>query len=247
MLEKFVWVLLSWISLSELADKVFQRKGAWSIENPASSMLWLMPQVLLFIAQHPHVRSQLDMCQFGKESKKPTVFLASGAFLAQIVRQCSGETVDHVHVPLKGTVSINGKETFRTKLAQVYPHELCELYASRCESLFTAPVPAVLSPPTGLSVCSQDDPLGLLPCSENGSQFSGTFAMITPAYERKRVLGQPCRFREHGQAGSARNVLNADYQMRRGLVPPLFDKEMEPGHSVKAALISFILSPASSN
>ena len=102
----------------ELADLVFQHKGAWSIENPASSMLWLMPQVLLFIAQHPHVRNQLDMCQFGGDSKKPTVFLASGAFLAQISRQCPGETSDHVHVPLKGTVWIDGKEIFRTKLAQ---------------------------------------------------------------------------------------------------------------------------------
>lgn len=32
-----------------------------------------------------------------------------------------------------------------------------------------------------------------------------TFAMVTPSMERKRVLGVPCRFREHGlwQTGSA--------------------------------------------
>ena len=60
--------------------------------------------------------------------------------------------------------------------------------------------------------------------------------MITPANERKRVLGQLCRFREHRQAGSAQKALQAGYQMRRGLVPPLFEKETEPGQAVQAAL-----------
>ena len=190
----------------EPANRVFHCKGAWSIKNPASSMLWLLPQVLQFIAQHPHDRNQLDLCQFCGESKKPTVFLASGFFLAQIARQCSGETADHVHVPLKGTVRIDGQETFRAKLAQVCPHELCELYASGCDSLFTSFVQALSPPSPDQSMFSQDDPLGLQPGSGNGSQFRATFARITPANERKRVLGQPCRFQEHRQATKCAEV-----------------------------------------
>ena len=41
---------------------------------------------------------------------------------------------------------------------------------------------------------------------------------------------------EKVRLGSAKKALQAGYQMRRGLVPPLFSEELEPGHAVKQAL-----------
>ena len=63
-----------------------------------------------------------------------------------------------------------------------------------------------------------------------------TFSLVTPHAERKRPVGQPCRFRDHKQAASGKKAVHAGYQMRRGLVPPLFSHELEPGQAVKVAL-----------
>ena len=38
--------------------------GHWSIENPAGSMIWLMPQMLALLARVQAARYYLDMCAF---------------------------------------------------------------------------------------------------------------------------------------------------------------------------------------
>ena len=45
--------------------------GHWSIENPAGSMLWLMPQLLALFAKVQANRYYLDMCAFSAKHKKP--------------------------------------------------------------------------------------------------------------------------------------------------------------------------------
>ena len=106
---------------------------------------------------------------------------------------------------------------YRTKLAQVYPHELCDVLAGTVEVLKTQqhsiaalPVPMLVDPLPG----SLMDPVATAPCSPvlvgsagpvdplelgssdlDGQQFARTFAMKVPAAETKRPVGRPCRFR----------------------------------------------------
>ena len=217
--------------------------GHWSIENPSSSMLWIMPQTIQLIQDSKAFIFPLDMCAFGSEHRKPTTFACSHACLAGIVRCCPGISSTHVHVPLQGTVVINGVEVFRTKLAQVYPQELCQLFAQHAASLrfkgiaqhcdALVDVPAVSTP---LIKVTANDPLGLGFSDLDGAQFSLTFSMITPPNERKRQLGTPARFVPHRQAGSGSNAVRSGYQMKRGVVPPLFMTEVEPGEVARQAL-----------
>ena len=47
----------------------------WSIENPASSMLWIMPQVISFLSQWLGQMFILDLCAFGSKHKSYSVLL----------------------------------------------------------------------------------------------------------------------------------------------------------------------------
>ena len=92
-------------------------------------MLWIMPQTAQLLQSSKAHLFLLDMCAFGSEHMKSTTFACSHVCFSGMVRKCPGLTLDHVHVPFQGTVLINGREVFRTKLAQVYPDELCKLFA----------------------------------------------------------------------------------------------------------------------
>ena len=179
----------------------------WSVENPASSFIWVMPPIL-DLAQLPTVQKiTLDMCRFGSVHKKPTSIMAA-MDLHELARSCDMVARPHEHEPLVGMVAINGQKVFRTKLAQVYPAELCDAWA--------AVVAAVRS----------HDPL------------AATFEMVTPASGRKRPVGQPVPWKSHKQRASAEKATAAGYQLKRSALPPLLNVEMEPGQAVAAALFS---------
>ena len=216
-------------------------------------MLWLMPQVKEFSSRRAPSSYVLDMCAYSGVHKKPTLFLASSPFLNGFARLCPGVAPNHPHEPLKGTVFLNGQTIFRTKLAQVYSDELCEAYVQAAlaivETGFTSPlcsdVPqsdpllcaeAAQPLPEARPCASLQDPLALGTSNQGGLQFSSRFSLTVPPAERKRPVGQPCRFREHRQTGSARVAIGSGYQMRRGLVPPIFETELEPGQAVQHAL-----------
>ena len=55
--------------------------------------------------------------------------------MALLGKLCPGKSATHVHEALSGTVVVDGKEILRTKLSQVYPHQLCEAYASATTSV----------------------------------------------------------------------------------------------------------------
>ena len=79
--------------------------GHWSIENPAGSMIWLMPQMLALLAKVHSDRYYLDMCALSAKHKIPTVFVSSVALLADFVKVCPGCSTKHVHVTLRGESS----------------------------------------------------------------------------------------------------------------------------------------------
>ena len=191
-------------------------KVAWSIENPASSFIWVMPPILE-LAQEPQVQTiTLDMCRFGSPHKKPTSIMATFS-TEGLAKLCNLADDPHQHEPLVGTVVIHGKKVFRTKLAQVYPDKLCAEWSA---------LAAMVAP---------NDPL------------AATFALTTPASERKRPVGQPVPWKPHKQQITAEKATAAGYQLKRSALPPLLDVEMEPGRAVEVALglaHPFTLDPA---
>ena len=73
--------------------------------------------------------------------------------------------------------------------------------------------------------------------SLDDDRFSPTFALLTPADHRTRQVGAPCRWSSPARQGdTAARAVQAGYQMRRGLVRPLFQEEPEPGQAVRIAL-----------
>ena len=163
----------------------------WSIENPESSLLWLMPQVKAFCQRLSPLRIELHMCAYSSLHCKPTSFLTSARCLALIGKLCPGKSATHVHEALSGTVVVDGKQIYKTKLAQVYPHQLCEAYALAASSVLTTEFAAVEadelmpselaeSPLVQSQVCDvlqavSVDPFGLGSSDLDGSQFKDTF------------------------------------------------------------------------
>ena len=101
-------------------------------------MLWLMPQVKAFCQRLSPSRIELHMCAYSSPHRKPTSFLTSARCLALIGKLCPGKSATHVHEALSGTVVVDGKQIYKTKLAQVYPHQLCETYALAASFVFNA-------------------------------------------------------------------------------------------------------------
>ena len=73
----------------------------WSVENPASSFIWVMPPIL-DLAQLPNVQTiTLDMCRFASVHKKPTSIMAA-LDLHALARSCDMVARPHEHEPLVG-------------------------------------------------------------------------------------------------------------------------------------------------
>jgi len=200
-----------------------QHGAHWSIENPASSLLWKMPAMLNLKVKLDPTEVAFDQCQFGTLCKKPTVLWSSLACLVVLARACPGVSGSHHHVQLKGKVwsAKHNRMVWRTKLAQVYPEALCSEWA-------------------GLLACARysgEHRSSSLDLDFDIQQrWAKTFALVTPLADRKRPLGTPTRFVEHRQAVSGARAVGAGYQMKRAVVPPLFLTEMEPGQAVQHAL-----------
>eukprot|EP00435_Cladocopium_sp_Y103_P025489 s1800_g6.t1 len=116
----------------------------------------------------------------------------------------------HRHVKLKGKVwdPKTGKWVFRTKGAQVYPWILCATMAEAVAALY-------------------EDAL---------AHLAPSFALSTPAADRKRPLGSGKPWPGHRQEVSAAKAQWAGYQLKRGATKPLFEFEMEPGQAIEFAL-----------
>jgi len=160
----------------------------WSLENPAGSFLWSMPPIVE-IAQLSGVRRfELDMCRFGSEHKKPTAILSS-ADLGPVALCCDRDTRPHNHEPLTGMVEIQGAKVFRTKLAQVYPAALCELWADTIVAKSSDPLFATF----GWSQASGDRkrPVGqAVPWKAHKQQLTAQKA-VAAGYQLKRSAMPP--------------------------------------------------------
>ena len=141
---------------------------------------------------------------------KPTALV--GTFkLNALALKCDKDRRPHVHDPLIGTLNVGGIKKFKTRLAQVYPTQLCQLWAKEIAQQLQVKV-------------LHQDPLEL------------TFTMAIPSSERKRRLGQPVPWMVHRQFATGERAQAAGYQLKKGVTPPLIPVEMEPGEAVRYAL-----------
>ena len=189
----------------EACSAVFLQGGDFSIENPEFSLLWKTPPLQAFAKAHRAKLVDFDQCMFGAPSVKPTRLMVSHSALAVLQRRCQG---GHKHVRLTGKVwsDFFHAWVFRTKLAQVYPDDLCQQFA---EALRLVWAPQCL-------------------------QFMRSFALCSSS--RKRPIGQPLRWKEHRQALSALKAEASGYQLKRGARKPLLHTEAEPGVAIAWAL-----------
>ena len=110
----------------ELMEAVLQTGGDVSLENPADSIMWLVPPVMELMAKFALQFAYLDQCEFGANSKKPARFLISHAASGQGMRTCSRR---HQRKKLLGKTFWRGRWVCSTKAAQVYPQPLCRTLA----------------------------------------------------------------------------------------------------------------------
>lgn len=100
--------------------------GVFSLENPATSLIWLYKPVAR-LKSIPRVTLKIgDQCCYGCEYRKPTGWLTNAEHLDVLVKQCPGGSLHH-HPPLEGLVyDFHGERAWKTSLAAEYPQRLCE-------------------------------------------------------------------------------------------------------------------------
>ncbi len=133
----------------------------FSIENPKSSYLWHMPDVLALSGLAFKV--DFDQCEFGlslpgssgaSRIRKPTTVLTNLPELRVLARTCKK---DHDHVRCWGSARIGGTRVDLASWAGVYPKELCRVWAQAVAQRghllpSAAVVPEVLHAPSAKSV-----------------------------------------------------------------------------------------------
>ena len=173
--------------------------GDFSIENPLHSLLWMTPSVrsLVWCARAWIV--DFDQCAFGAPSKKPTRLVISDQRMQAPLQ----------HEILKGRVWSDQfqRVVYRTKLAQVYPWDLCANMADGIAAIWNQPFDH-LSPSFDLKSLDM----------------------------RKRAVGQAIPWKTHKQQRTAIAATAAGYQLKRGAMKPLIDIETDPGEAIRWAL-----------
>ena len=183
----------------------------FSIENPLGSLIWATPSFKSFMVATRAFSVDFDQCAFGAPSMKPTRVVGSHQSLtAALFRKCPGRSRSHRHVVLKGKVFSQqfGRVVYRTKLAQVYPHAMCEAMAGAVRQLLQDPLQHLVS----------------------------SFVLINPKGDRKRPLGTAVKWEVHRQRNTALAAVASGYQLKRGALKPLLDIECEPGEAVRWAM-----------
>ena len=109
------------------------------LENPATSRLWLVPQMQRLLDQ-PNVQlSVTDYCQDGMAWRKRTKVLSTHVDFRSVPRLCMGKhgfcsRTHHKHVQLSGTCG----KGFLTRVAQPYPRNFCRRVATCFEQAIYA-------------------------------------------------------------------------------------------------------------
>ena len=115
------------------------RKVPWSMENPRSSRLWILPPVLALERMKGVRVAVTDFCMWSGPYRKSTSFMYWKVDLSGIEQwRCLGAKrgvcarSGKAHVQLRGQNSEGG---FWTKINEPYPPALCRFMASRFDNV----------------------------------------------------------------------------------------------------------------
>ena len=73
---------------ARLADAQEKAGNYWMLEQPATSIMWLISRAATFVAT-------VDVCMFGAPWRKPTSLAASFSGILSLVRCCNGQHTHH--------------------------------------------------------------------------------------------------------------------------------------------------------
>ena len=109
----------------------------WTLENPARSLMFLMPSVCKLLQAKSTGSVLFDQCMYGlhdPESKllyqKRTRIIGNLPQLQLLCRDCSH---DHVHEQIVGQTHLHGKSIGRSVVAGAYPPLLCTALAKAAQ------------------------------------------------------------------------------------------------------------------
>jgi hypothetical protein len=198
----------------------------WSIENPWSSLMWGETGMIGLIKFTAAFWIYVDFCMYGSKYRKPTAILTTALCLDLLGRECDPQ-LKHKHLVLKGMIwcPVLNAQIFRTKLAQIYPPQFCSAFAVLIKPLLR--IQDIVA-----RVCS--DRRGVHPKAI--TQFAESFKIKTPSGERKRELGSPLPAPDHRQRETGALAIATGYQMKKGIVGPILEVEMEPGQAIYKCL-----------
>ena len=117
-----------------MIDAIEELGGFWTIENPASSYLWLEASVAALCKRPGTITVRFDQCAYGLQGidadgtfvKKPTQIIGNLELLENLERSCPK---NHVHTHCLGWRTIKGKRVSRAAEAGRYPNPLCRRWA----------------------------------------------------------------------------------------------------------------------
>ena len=111
--------------ICRVIDACNESGTAWSMEQPQTSLMWLMPGVASRIS-HGFL-AHFCMCMYGMLYKKPTTFAGSGEWVRELARKC----IHKRHEVVLSGGGPGGKHM--TQLAALYPEPLGKAYAAAAD------------------------------------------------------------------------------------------------------------------
>ena len=90
-------------ALAEIAARLAEAQekagNLWTLEQPATSLMWLWGPIAELIAKASTYLATIDVCMYGAPWRKPTTLAANFAQILRLVRKCDGS---HSHLCLQG-------------------------------------------------------------------------------------------------------------------------------------------------
>ena len=105
---------------------------SWSLENPATSMLWELWPIKQLMMRDDVFVIDFPMCAYGTAFKKMTRLITNNPALCSLQRQCRHKKHAQQLVGRVKVVKSDGTTSYhnRTELAGAYPQKLAETWAS---------------------------------------------------------------------------------------------------------------------
>ena len=198
----------------------------WSIENPATSHLWSLPTMRALASIQGAQRIELDMCRFGSPHLKPTALLSS-VDLSTLALRCDKDVRPHVHEPLTGSVLLDGKKIFKTRVAQVYPTQLCKSWAAVVTGHPSDPLLATFQ--WKLDPRDRKRPLGQPVDWSGHRQKISAEKAIAAGYQLKRSAVPPLFSREMDPGEAVQTALHMVHPFT---VPPALEPDLQEALSM---------------